>query len=81
MVYLVLTASPTVYMLQSVTPFTSPPVNPGSTLVLPVPAPAAVVIGELTRERTESLRIFKEYTNVGKACKKIITKLVKDVYY
>lgn len=78
--YLVLTAPAAVYALQSATAF-PPPVNPGATLTLPDPPPTAVAIGEMTRAHTEDSRCFREYHNVDKACKKVITKLVPEVYY
>ena len=78
--YLVLTAPVAVYALQSAIAFV-PPVNPGATLILPDPAPTAAVIGELTREHSEVTRCFREYHNVDKACKKVIPKLVLEVYF
>ena len=78
--YLVLTASPAVYTLMCVVPFVSP-VNPGATPVILDPSPIAAAIGELTRTHTENMHIFREYKNVGIACKKVITNLVVEVYY
>ena len=78
--YLVLTVSPVVYTLQSVVAFVVPE-NPRATLAVPDPATTAAVLGKLTHQCTEDLRIFKEYTKIDKAYNKIITKLVPDIYF
>ena len=66
--YLVLIAPAAVYALHSAIAFVRP-VNLGATVIIPTPTPMGVVIGELTRD------------NFGKTCKKVITKLVPEVYY
>lgn len=78
--YLALTASPTVFALQCAVPFVEP-VHPGATVTMPDPPPTAAVIGVITREHTEALRVFNEYKNVDKACKKVITNIIPEIYY
>ena len=77
--YLVLTAQPASFTIASPTAFVKP-VNPG-VLVLAEPAPAAAVIGTLTRHHTEDIRVFNEYHSVDKACKKVLFKLVPEAYF
>ena len=78
--YLALTASPTVFALQCATPFVEP-VHPGAIVTITDPPPTAAVIGVITREHTEALRVFNEYKNVDKACKKVITNICPEIYY
>ena len=68
--YLVLTAQPVSFTIVSPKSFVKP-VNPG-VLVLADPAPSADVIGTLTRQHTENMRVFNEYHSVDKACKKVL---------
>ena len=76
--YLVITAQPASFAIASPTAFVKP-VNPG-VLVLAEPAPAAAVIGTLTRKHTKDLRVFKEYHSVDKACKKSFFTLFPEAY-
>ena len=64
-----LTAQPAYLLIASPAYFVKP-VNPG-VLVLGDPAPSAAVIGSLTRQHTEDMRVFNEYHGVNRACKKI----------
>ena len=77
--YLVLTAQPTSFTIVSPTSFIKP-VNPG-VLVLADPAPSAAVIGTLTRQHTENMRVFNEYHIVDKACKKVLFTLIPEAYF
>ena len=74
--YLVLTAQPALFKIASPTSFVKP-VNPG-VLVLADPAPSAAVIGTLTRQQTENMRVFNEYHRVYKACKKVLFTLIPE---
>ena len=78
--HLPLTAPPAVYALLSATKFVVP-TNPGSTVELATPAPAAAVISALTREHTENIRVRKTYTDTDKVCKQKLLSLVPEVYY
>ena len=78
--YLVLTTSPAVFAILCATPFIEP-VHPGATPLIPDPLPPAAAIGVITREHAEDSRVFREYHNVDKACKKVITRLVPEIYY
>ena len=77
--YLVLTAQPASFKIMSPTSFVKP-VNPG-VLVLAEPAPSADVIGTLTRQHTEDIRVFNKYHSVDKACKKVLFTLVPEAYF
>ena len=55
-------------------------VNPGHTHVILDPAPTAAVVGELTNTHAENMRIFREFKNIDMAIKKVITKIVNEVY-
>ena len=66
--HLPLAAPPAVYALLSATTFVVP-TNPGSTVQLATPAPAAAVISALTREHAENLCVWKTYTDTDKVCK------------
>ena len=63
--YLVLTAQPASFTIASPTHFVKP-VNPG-VLVLADPSSAADIVGTLTRQHTEKMRVFNEYHSVDKA--------------
>ena len=78
--HLPLTSPPTVYALLSTTTFFVP-TNPGFTVQLATPAPAADVISALTREHAENLRVWKTYTGTDKVCKQKLLSLVLEVYY
>ena len=78
--YLVLTATPATFALQCAATFIEP-VHSGPTVHIPNPPPSAAVIGVLTREHSEQLRVFTKYHNVDKACKKVITNLIPEIYY
>ena len=78
--YLILTATPVVYASVSTLNFVRP-INPGPTAIIPNPAPAAAVIGQLTREHAENHRVFLEYATTDAACKKVIMSLIPDVFY
>ena len=77
--YLIITAQPAAFAIACPTNFIRP-VNPGM-LTLPDPAPAAAVIGTLTRQHAEDLRVFNEFNCVDKACKKVLAGLVPDAYF
>ena len=77
--YLVLTAQTASFTIVSPTSFVKP-VNPG-VLVLAEPVPAAAVIGTLTRQDTEKMRVFNKYYSVDKACKKFLFTLVLEAYF
>ena len=66
--YLLITAQPATFLIASPTSFVKP-FNPG-VLVLGDPAPSAAVIGTLTRQHTEDMRVFNEYHSVDRVCKK-----------
>ena len=78
--HLPLTAPSTVYALPSATKLVVP-TNPGSTVQLATPAPAAAVISYLTREHAENRRVWKTYTDTDKVCKQKLLSLVPEVYY
>ena len=79
-VHLPLTAPPAVYALLSATTFFVP-TNPGSTVQLATPAPAATVISAITREHAKNIRVWKTYTNTDKVCKQKLLSLLTEVYY
>ena len=78
--HLPLTAPPTVYALLSAKTFVVP-TNPGSTVQLAIPAPAAAVISALTHEHAKNLCVWKTYTHTNKVCKLKLLSLVLEVYY
>ena len=78
--HLPLTAPPAVYALLSDTKFVVP-TNPGSTVKLATPSPAAAVISALTREHAKNLRVWKTYTDTDKVCKQKLLSLVPELYY
>ena len=57
------------------------PTNPGSTVQLATPTPAAAVISALMQEHAENLRVWKTYTDTDQVCKQKILSLVSEVYY
>ena len=75
-----LTAPPAVYTLLSATKFVVT-TNPGSTVQLATPAPAAAVISALAREHAENLCVWKTYTVTYKVFKQKLLSLVLEVYY
>ena len=77
--YPVLTAQPASFTIASPTSFVKP-VNTG-VLVLADPAPSAAVIGTLTRQHRENMRVFNKYYSVDKACKKFIFTLIPEAYF
>ena len=74
-----LTAQPASFTIASPTSFVKP-VNPG-VLVLAEPSPSAAVIGTLTRQHTEIMRVFNGYYIVDKACKKVLFTLIPEAYF
>ena len=56
-------------------------INPGATPIIPETPLTEAAIGELARTHTENMRIFRKYKNANVAYKKVITNLVKEVYY
>ena len=74
-----LTAQPASFTIASPTSFVRP-VNPG-VLVPSEPAPSAAVIGTLTRQHTENMRVFNDYYSVDKACKKVLFTLIPEAYF
>ena len=76
--YLVLTAQPASFTIASPTSFVKP-VNPG-VLVLADPALSEAVIGTLTRQDTENMRVFNEYHSGDKACITVFFTLVPEAY-
>ena len=77
--YLVLTGQPDSFTITSPTSFVKP-VNPG-VLVLAEPTPSTDVIGTLTRQHTENMRVFNEYYSVDKSCKKVVFTLIPEAYF
>ena len=57
--YLALTASPIVFTLQCAVAFVQP-VHPGAIVTIPDPVPTIEMVGIITREHTELLRVFDE---------------------
>ena len=77
--YLVLTAQPASFLITSPTSFVKP-VNPG-VLVLGDPTPSAAIIGTLTRQYIEDMRVFNKYHIVDRACKKFLFTLIPEAYF
>ena len=48
---------------------------------MPNPAPVAAILSELVRTHKYGVRLFKEYHAVGRACKKVISKLILENFY
>ena len=78
--YLVLTSQPAVFNTPCITPFITPR-NPGICQVMPDPAPTAAILSELVRTHKHEVRLFNEYHNVDRACKKVISKLIPQKFY
>ena len=70
--YLVLTDPPTVFAIECSVPFV-PHVKPGPTVTITAPPPTAAFVGKITLTHNEYLRVFNEYYNVDKACKKVLS--------
>ena len=77
--YLVITEQPASFTIAPPTAFVKPANN--VVLVLAEPAPAAAVIGTLTRKHTKDPRVFNKYHSVDKACKKVLFTLVLEAYF
>ena len=69
--YLSVTAQPAAFALACLNVFNTP-ANPGATFILSDPPPTSSIILIQAHAHAEELRIFNEYYNVKKACKKII---------
>ena len=79
-VYLAITAQPAGFDLVCPNVFNTP-ANPGATLILSDTPPMAAIIKVQTLAHAKELRIFNEYYNVKKSCKKIIFTLIPKEYY
>ena len=78
--YLVLTPQPTVFNTHCGTTFGTPR-NPGIYPVMPDPAATATLFSELVRTHKHKFRLFNEYYEVKRACKKFISKLIPEKFY
>ena len=78
--YLVLTAQPVVFNTHCVTKFVIPK-NPGIHPVMPEPAPTAAILSELVRTHKHEVRLFNEYHDVDRACKKVVSELISQKFY
>ena len=78
--YLVLTAQPTVFNTNCVTKFITPS-NLGIHPIMPEPAPTAAIWSELVRTHKHEVRLFNEYYEVDRVCKKVISKLILEKFY
>ena len=78
--YLVLTAHPAVFNTHCGTEFLSPR-NPGIHPVMPDPAPTATIFSKLLGTHKQKVRLFNEYHEVNRACKKVISKLIPEKVY
>ena len=74
-----LTEKPASFTITPPTSFVKP-VNPG-VLVLAELAPSAAVIGTLTCQHTENMRVFNKYYSVDKACKNVLFTLIPEAYF
>ena len=72
--YLAITTQPAVFALACPNVLNTP-VIPGAALILSDPHPTSTTIRIQTHAHAKELRIFNEYYNVEKACKKIILHL------
>ena len=72
--YLVITDPHAMFAITSAVPFITT-VNYGPTVTIPDPDPTAAVFGSLTRTHNKYLRVFNEYHNSDKACKKVLSSL------
>ena len=75
--YLVLTAQPSVFNTHCGTAFVTP-INPGIHQVMPEPAPTAAIFSELVRTHKHEVFLFNKYYSAGRACKKVISKLIQE---
>ena len=48
---------------------------------MPDPAPTATILSELVRTHKHEVRLFNEYHDVDRACKKVISKLTPQKFY
>ena len=78
--YLVLTAQPIVFNTHCGTDFVTPR-NPGIHLVMPDPAPTAVILSKLVITHKHELCLFNKYHAVDRAYKKVISKLIPETFY
>ena len=78
--YLSITAKIAAFALACTNAFNTP-ANPGATPILLDPPPKDFIILTYTCAHAKELRIFNEYYNVEKACKKIIFTLITEAYY
>ena len=80
LVYLVLTDQPAVFNTHCGTTFI-PSRTLGIHLVIPNPDPPAAIFPELVRTHKHQVRIFNTYHAVGRACKKVVSKLILEKFY
>ena len=78
--HLAITAQPAAFTLAFPNAYNTP-TNPGATIILSDPPPTASIMGIQTRAHTKELRIFNNYYNIKKACKKITFTLIPEAYY
>ena len=78
--YLVLTAQPAVFNIHCGTEFFIP-INPRIHPVMPDPDPTAVIFSKLVGTHKHKVRLFNEYHEVNRACKKFISKLNPEKLY
>ena len=78
--YLVLTDQPVVFNTHCFTPFITP-INLVIHPVMPNPDPTAAILSELVRAHKHRVRLFNEYHNVDRACKKVVSKLIPQKFY
>ena len=45
------------------------------------PAPTAAILSELVRTHKHDVRLFNEYHAIGRACNKVISKLIPKKFY
>ena len=80
LIYLVLTAQPSVFNTHCVTKFITTR-NPGIRPVMPDPDPTATILSKLVRTHKHEVRLFNEYHAVDCACKKVISELILEKFY
>ena len=78
--YLVLTAKLSVFNTHCSTEFVTPR-NPGIHLVMPDPAPTAMILSKIVRPHKHEVFLFNEYHAVNRACKKVIRNLIPEKFY
>ena len=78
--YLAIIAKSAAFNLVCLNAFNTP-ANLGATLILLDPSPMVAIIRIQTHAKSKDLRIFNDYYNVEKACKKIIFALIPKAYY